>query len=159
MVLTGVVAVEQAVGYHRVAVADLDADAVALRSMVVPGLEVGREELGVEVPGLAVVAGQREQALRAGEPLVAEQGSAQVQADVVPPGDDEAHQVGVDSARPGVRPVHPRVTDVLLSSQMVGLAMTRYVWKVGAIAQMSSEDVVRYVAPTIQRYLSGKLGS
>lgn len=47
----------------------------------------------------------------------------------------------------------------LMSSQMVGLAMTRYVWKVGAIAQMSSEDVVRYVAPTIQRYLSGKLGS
>jgi hypothetical protein len=42
---------------------------------------------------------------------------------------------------------------------MAGLAMTRYVWKVGAIAQMSSEDVVRYVAPTIQRYLSGKLGS
>jgi AcrR family transcriptional regulator len=45
----------------------------------------------------------------------------------------------------------------LMSSQMVGLAMTRYVWKVGAIAQMSLEDVVRYIAPTIQRYLSGKL--
>jgi AcrR family transcriptional regulator len=47
----------------------------------------------------------------------------------------------------------------LMSSQMVGLAMTRYVWKIGTIAQMSSEDVVRYIAPTIQRYLSGKLGS
>jgi hypothetical protein len=41
---------------------------------------------------------------------------------------------------------------------MVGLAMTRYVWKVGAIAQMSPEDVVRYIAPTIQKYLNGKLG-
>jgi AcrR family transcriptional regulator len=47
----------------------------------------------------------------------------------------------------------------LMSSQMVGLAMTRYVWKVGAIAQMSSDDVVRYISPTIQRYLSGKLAS
>jgi AcrR family transcriptional regulator len=45
----------------------------------------------------------------------------------------------------------------LVSSQMVGLAMTRYVWKVGALAQMSSEDVVRYIGPTIQRYLTGKL--
>jgi Tetracyclin repressor-like, C-terminal domain len=47
----------------------------------------------------------------------------------------------------------------LMSSQMVGLAMTCYVWKAGAIAQMSSEDVVRYIAPIIQRYLTGKLGS
>jgi AcrR family transcriptional regulator len=47
----------------------------------------------------------------------------------------------------------------LASSQMVGLAMTRYVWKVGAIAQMPPEDVVRYIGPTIQRYLTGKLGS
>lgn len=45
----------------------------------------------------------------------------------------------------------------LASSQMVGLAMTRYVWKVGAIAQMPTEDVVRYVAPNIQRYLTGKI--
>ena len=37
-----------------------------------------------------------------------------------------------------------------MSSQMVGLAMTRYVRKVGAIAQMSSEDVVRYIAPDYQ---------
>ena len=47
----------------------------------------------------------------------------------------------------------------LMSSQMMGLAMTRYVWKVGAIAQMSSDDVVRYISPTIQRYLTGKLAS
>jgi AcrR family transcriptional regulator len=47
----------------------------------------------------------------------------------------------------------------LAASQMVGLAMTRYVWKVGAIAQMSSEDVVRYIAPTIQKYLTGRLTS
>jgi AcrR family transcriptional regulator len=45
----------------------------------------------------------------------------------------------------------------LVASQMIGLAMARYVWQVGALASLPSEDVVRYVAPTIQRYLSGRL--
>jgi Tetracyclin repressor-like, C-terminal domain len=88
-----------------------------------------------------------------------------------------AHQrplTAADAARsPSAGPVSPTVKIVglaaqygapvpslsLMSSQMVGLAMIRYVWKVGAIAQMSSEDVVCYIAPTIQRYLSGRLGS
>ncbi len=45
----------------------------------------------------------------------------------------------------------------LVASQMIGLAMARYVWQVGALHQLPSEDVVRYVAPTVQRYLSGRL--
>jgi AcrR family transcriptional regulator len=45
----------------------------------------------------------------------------------------------------------------LASSQMVGLAMTRYVWKVGAIAQLPPDEVVRLIAPTVQKYLTGKL--
>ncbi len=45
----------------------------------------------------------------------------------------------------------------LVSSQIVGLAMTRYVWKVGALATLSTEQVVNLIAPTIQRYLTGKL--
>lgn len=47
----------------------------------------------------------------------------------------------------------------LVSSQMVGLAMTRYIWRAGAIAQLSSDEVVASVGPTIQRYLTGKLAS
>jgi len=35
--------------------------------------------------------------------------------------------------------------------------MTRYVWRNGALSELSPEEVVRYVAPTVQRYLSGKL--
>jgi AcrR family transcriptional regulator len=45
----------------------------------------------------------------------------------------------------------------LVSSQIVGLAMTRYVWKVGALATMPTEQVVNLIAPTIQGYLTGKL--
>jgi hypothetical protein len=43
----------------------------------------------------------------------------------------------------------------LTSSQTIAVAMTRYVWRVGAIADLSAEDVARYVVATIQRYLNG----
>jgi AcrR family transcriptional regulator len=45
----------------------------------------------------------------------------------------------------------------LVASQIVGLAMMRYVWKVGAIATMPSDQAIALVAPTVQRYLNGKL--
>ena len=44
----------------------------------------------------------------------------------------------------------------LVGSQIVGVAMTRYVWRVGALATMTSSDVARLVAPSVQRYLTGK---
>jgi hypothetical protein len=47
----------------------------------------------------------------------------------------------------------------LASPQMVGLATTRYVWRVGTIAQMPAEDVVTYRATTIQRYPTRPLGT
>ena len=45
----------------------------------------------------------------------------------------------------------------LAASQIIGVAMTRYVWRIGALAELSTEEVSRYVAPSVQRYLSGKL--
>jgi Tetracyclin repressor-like, C-terminal domain len=42
---------------------------------------------------------------------------------------------------------------------MVGLARTRYIWRVGAVGTIPGEDVVAYIAPTIQRYLAGRLGN
>ena len=45
----------------------------------------------------------------------------------------------------------------LASTQMVGLAMTRYIWRVGAIATLAPDQVIRHIAPTIQRYLNGEL--
>ncbi|MEU3829958.1 TetR family transcriptional regulator [Streptomyces sp. NPDC029080] len=41
----------------------------------------------------------------------------------------------------------------LVASQMVGLAMTRYVWRFGPMAELPSDRVVELIAPTIQRYL------
>lgn len=45
----------------------------------------------------------------------------------------------------------------LVSSQMIGVAIARYVWRVGALAELDHDQVVRYIAPTIQRYLAGRL--
>ncbi|MCP2289431.1 TetR family transcriptional regulator [Nocardia amikacinitolerans] len=46
----------------------------------------------------------------------------------------------------------------LVSTQIVGLAMTRYVWAIEPIADIPSEQVVRLIAPTVQHYLTGALG-
>jgi AcrR family transcriptional regulator len=47
----------------------------------------------------------------------------------------------------------------LISTQMVGLAIVRYVWRVGAIATVANDDVVALIAPTVQRYLNGRLST
>jgi AcrR family transcriptional regulator len=46
----------------------------------------------------------------------------------------------------------------LVSTQIVGLAMARYVWAIGQIATIPSEQVARLIAPTVQHYLTGPLG-
>jgi AcrR family transcriptional regulator len=46
---------------------------------------------------------------------------------------------------------------MLVASQMVGLVMTRYVLALEPLASMPPEEVVAWVAPTIQRYLDGPL--
>jgi AcrR family transcriptional regulator len=45
----------------------------------------------------------------------------------------------------------------LASTQLVGLGIMRYVWKVGAVATLSDDRVVALIGPTVQRYLAGKL--
>ncbi len=45
----------------------------------------------------------------------------------------------------------------LVASQMIGLAMLRYVWRVGALSETPSGDVKRLIAPVIQNYLTGPL--
>jgi AcrR family transcriptional regulator len=46
----------------------------------------------------------------------------------------------------------------LVGSQVLGLVMLRYVWHIEPLASLSDEDLVAFVGPTIQRYLSGRLG-
>ena len=50
-----------------------------------------------------------------------------------------------------------RLRASLVSSQIIGVAMARYIWKIGALADATPEEVVRYVAPTLQRYLTEAL--
>ena len=45
----------------------------------------------------------------------------------------------------------------LVASQMIGLAMARFVWRLEPIASLPHDAIVALVGPTLQRYLSGRL--
>ncbi|MEV7776430.1 TetR family transcriptional regulator [Kitasatospora sp. NPDC086791] len=45
----------------------------------------------------------------------------------------------------------------LISSQIVGMVMNRYIWQVGDIATLPADTVADLLAPTIQHYLAGPL--
>jgi AcrR family transcriptional regulator len=45
----------------------------------------------------------------------------------------------------------------LISSQLVGVAQLRYILKVEPLASLPDDDLVAMLAPTIQRYLTGRL--
>jgi AcrR family transcriptional regulator len=45
----------------------------------------------------------------------------------------------------------------LVATQMVGLMMVRYVVRLEPLASAEPEDVVRFIAPNVQRYLTGNL--
>jgi AcrR family transcriptional regulator len=52
---------------------------------------------------------------------------------------------------------HPDLRVSLASSQLVGLGIARYVLRYEPLASLDSEEVVALVAPTVQRYLTGRL--
>jgi AcrR family transcriptional regulator len=59
-------------------------------------------------------------------------------------------QLGVDE--------HDRmVRSGLISSQIMGLAMMRYVWKIEPVASMSDDELVAAIAPNLQHYIEGDL--
>ncbi len=45
----------------------------------------------------------------------------------------------------------------LIASQLLGMGMARYVWRIEPLASMADEDVVAAIGPTIQRYVDGDL--
>lgn len=47
----------------------------------------------------------------------------------------------------------------LFASQMLGLALTRYVLRLPPMVEMDRADLVAWVAPTVQRYLLGTPGA
>ncbi|WP_396929303.1 TetR family transcriptional regulator [Mycolicibacterium sp.] len=50
-----------------------------------------------------------------------------------------------------------QVRSGLVSSQIMGLAMMRYIWQIEPIASMSDDELVAAVAPNLQRYIGGDL--
>ncbi|SDX44161.1 transcriptional regulator, TetR family [Arthrobacter sp. yr096] len=52
-----------------------------------------------------------------------------------------------------------RLRGSLVASQVMGLMLTRYVLRLEPLASAAQDDVVRWVAPNIQRYLTGNLDS
>ncbi len=51
----------------------------------------------------------------------------------------------------------PALRAALLSSQITGLALTRYVLKLEPIASATADDLAPLIGPTLQRYLTGSL--
>jgi AcrR family transcriptional regulator len=53
-----------------------------------------------------------------------------------------------------IDPVRPERRASLVATQMLGLALCRYVLRLPPIVAMSHEEVVSWLGPTVQRYLS-----
>jgi AcrR family transcriptional regulator len=45
----------------------------------------------------------------------------------------------------------------LISSQMMGFALMRYVWKIEPIASMTDDEALAAISPNLQRYVDGDL--
>lgn len=56
-----------------------------------------------------------------------------------------------------VEPGEARLRASLVASQMAGLAMVRYVLKMEPLASAPPDVVISAVAPTVQRYIAGKI--
>ncbi|AKK27370.1 TetR family transcriptional regulator [Mycobacterium sp. EPa45] len=50
-----------------------------------------------------------------------------------------------------------QVRSGLVSSQIMGLAMMRYIWNIEPLASMREEEIVVAVGPNLQRYIDGDL--
>ncbi len=63
----------------------------------------------------------------------------------------------VVSAAGGTDPASTPFRASLIGSQMLGLAMARYVLQFGPVADASPEQLAAAIGPTIDRYLTGDL--
>jgi len=55
-----------------------------------------------------------------------------------------------------IKPDHPQLRAGLVATQLVGLAMLRYVIKVESLAGASRGELARWIGPSIQRYLTDR---
>jgi AcrR family transcriptional regulator len=55
-----------------------------------------------------------------------------------------------------LKPSQPEVRANLAASQIVGMGIARYVLRLQPLAGMNADEVVGWIAPTLQRYLTGR---
>jgi AcrR family transcriptional regulator len=55
-----------------------------------------------------------------------------------------------------LNPDQPELRASLATAQIIGLGMARYVLRLEPLASMTLDEVVAWIAPTLQRYLTGK---
>jgi AcrR family transcriptional regulator len=65
-----------------------------------------------------------------------------------------ATQVGPAAVRLGHTPAQARIRAGLVATQMLGLALCRYALRLPPVVAMSRRDVITWLGPTIQRYLT-----
>ena len=66
-----------------------------------------------------------------------------------------ASQVAPAAAVVVADPTQVPVRSGLVASQILGLALTRYVLKLPPVAAMTRDEIISWVGPTVQRYLTG----
>lgn len=50
-----------------------------------------------------------------------------------------------------------KVRSGLVSSQIMGLAMMRYIWQIEPLASMGEDELIDAIAPNLQRYIDGDI--
>jgi AcrR family transcriptional regulator len=66
-----------------------------------------------------------------------------------------AEQLTAEVARFGTDPATTARRAGLVASQTLGLAFSRYIVRLPPIVDMAADDLVAWIAPTLQRYLTG----
>ncbi|MEV4600782.1 TetR family transcriptional regulator [Amycolatopsis sp. NPDC049253] len=66
-----------------------------------------------------------------------------------------ADQLGPQVAKVCPDPAEAPVRAGLISSQVLGLALCRFVLRLPPVAEMTEDEAVRWLGPTLQRYLVG----
>jgi len=67
----------------------------------------------------------------------------------------ESQLMGVSQL--GVDEEDKKTRSGLVSSQIMGLAMMRYIWQIEPLASMSDDELVAAIAPNLQRYIEGEI--
>ncbi|OEU86193.1 TetR family transcriptional regulator [Streptomyces abyssalis] len=159
-------------GYERATIRAVARDAAIDPSMVMryfgnkEGLFAAASEIDLRLPELTVVPADE-----AGTRLVRhflerwegdETLNALVRVGVTnPAGAERVHSVFRDQVAPVVASVCPDPQQVpvraaLVASQILGMAVSRYVLRLPPAAALTHEEIVNWLGPTVQRYLTAE---